>query len=447
MDDLELAGLTIKKATKLGAQESDVFLVTTSKHSVEFADKGITSYRFSSEKIIGIRVIIDKRIGITSTNVESIRDVEKAVKEAIAIARASEPDARWVSLPSSLEPTPIEGAHDKRIQGLQPRDITDYVSTMIDAVHEESSGRAKVSTSKLEMGVARYTIANSYDSPISRLSSHILVNLEAVIEEADKRSTGSVVITKKRLDEVKFEEAGHEAASKAIKFVDAKPVETGVYNIVLTEKVFAEAIETMISGPISAEWVIEGRSPLADKLGKSIASNKLTIIDDPLMPWGYGSREFDDEGIPTRRIEVIKEGVLRSFIYDTYTARIHGRESTGNAHRTPSSRPRPRPNNLVCEPGDASLEEMIEEPRILVVYDTVGLWLSNPVSGQFNATVTHGILYDKGKEVERVKGVVLSADFWKMLRENLLLVGKNVDNLANYYAPAILVSNVYVSGK
>ena len=114
MDDLELAGLTIKKATELGAQESDVFLVTTSKHSVEFADKGITSYRFSSEKIIGIRVIIDKRIGITSTNVESIRDVEKAVKEAIAIARASEPDARWVSLPSSLEPTPIEGAHDKR---------------------------------------------------------------------------------------------------------------------------------------------------------------------------------------------------------------------------------------------------------------------------------------------------------------------------------------------
>ena len=447
MNDLELAGLTIKKAMELGAEESDVFLVTLDKHSIEFADKGITSYRFLSEKVIGVRVVIGKRIGITSTNVESIKDVEKTVREAIAIARASEPDIRWSGLPSSLGFTAIEGAYDSKVKKLQPSDIADYISVMVNAVHEESSHKARVSTSKLEIGVTRYTIANPYDSPVSRLSSHILVNLEAVVEEGGMRSTGSIIKTKKKLDDIVFEKVGSEAASKALKFIDAKPIETGIYNVVLTEKVFAEALETMISGPISAEWVIEGRSPLADRIGESIASSKLTIIDDPLMPWGYGSKEFDDEGVPTQRVEIIKEGVLQSFIYDTYTARIHRRESTGNAHRTPSSRPRPRPNNLVCQSGDASFEEMIENTKTLVVYDTVGLWLSNPVSGQFNATVTHGILYDKGEEVSRVKGVVLSADFWKILRENILLIGKDVDNLGNYYAPAILIGNVHVSGK
>jgi len=123
------------------------------------------------------------------------------------------------------------------------------------------------------------------------------------------------------------------------------------------------------------------------------------VVDDPFIPWLYGSRSFDDEGVPARYKEVFSKGVLKTYLYGHHTVRKDSVESTGNAWRSsPAAKPRPWATNLVIREGSASLDELLSDCReCLLVCQTIGHWLSNPVSGHVTATVTHGYLARRGR--------------------------------------------------
>jgi len=145
---------------------------------------------------------------------------------------------------------------------------------------------------------------------------------------------------------------------------------------------------------------------------------------------------------------VFDRGVLRTFLYDTYTANIDGRESTGNARRAGSSNTYPDATNIIVLPGSPFLESIIRDLRKgLVVYGTIGEWLSNPVNGFLNATITHGLLIENGEVKQAVKGVVLSGDIYRLLKENLIALSREYEVVSNYMVPAIAIDNVTVAGE
>ena len=123
------------------------------------------------------------------------------------------------------------------------------------------------------------------------------------------------------------------------------------------------------------------------------------MVDDPFIPWLYGSRSFDDEGVLARYKEAFSKGVLKTCLYGHHTARKDSVESTGNAWRpSPEAKPRPWTTSLVIREGSASLGELLSDCReCLLVCQTIGYWLSNPVSGHVTATVTHGYLARRGR--------------------------------------------------
>jgi len=160
------------------------------------------------------------------------------------------------------------------------------------------------------------------------------------------------------------------------------------------------------------------------------------------------SRSFDDEGYPTSDKAVFEGGVLKTYLYDTYTARKDGVESTGNALRTYSSNPTPSPNHLIVEPGDLSLEEIISEVREGVyVVRTIGEWLSNPVSGNLNATVTHAYIIRNGEIGKTCKGFVISGNFYEVFREKIELLSKEFRHSVRSSSPHILLKSVRLAGE
>jgi PmbA protein len=144
---------------------------------------------------------------------------------------------------------------------------------------------------------------------------------------------------------------------------------------------------------------------------------------------------------------MIENGILKTFLYDNYTAKKDGRESTGNAHRSYYSTPKPAPNNLILKPGDLTLDEILEIVGCgLYIIDTIGEWLSNPISGNLNATVTHAYLIENRRIGKPVKGVTVSGDFSKMLLEDVKAVGRDLKQYRNIYSPTVAIGEAVISG-
>ena len=128
------------------------------------------------------------------------------------------------------------------------------------------------------------------------------------------------------------EEVGRKAAERALRRLGARKVSTQKVPVIFEPRVARTLLDNIFDA-ISGESVYRGETFLAGKLGQKVATEKLTVIDDATIPKLFGSSPFDDEGVPSRRTAVIEDGVLQSWLLNSYTARKLGMRTTGNASR------------------------------------------------------------------------------------------------------------------
>lgn len=202
--------------------------------------------------------------------------------------------------------------------------------------------------------------------------------------------------------------------------------------------------------------VFLGTSPLKGRLGEEAFSQKFTLLDDGLIPFGPRSRAFDDEGLPVGRLPLVEEGVVRNFFYDLRAAALSGVEPTGNGlkggpfgdggFRAP---PGPAPRHLVVQPAEGSLEELIREMKEgLIVADVIGLGQGNIQSGAFSNNVSVGFVVREGKVVGRVKNTMIFGNAYEILRDGLIQVGGEAEWVGGgLLTPPLLVSGVSVVGR
>jgi len=149
----------------------------------------------------------------------------------------------------------------------------------------------------------------------------------------------------------------------------------------------------------SAKTVQEGQSLLRGQLGKNIAHSIVNIIDDALLNNGYNTRPFDDEGYPSRKTELIADGLLQSFLHNTITALKDGTVSTGNASRSYKSTINISPSNLYIKPGLSSKNDLYSKfPKCLEIVQLSGMHSGcNTISGDFSMGA-QGFYCENGKE-------------------------------------------------
>ncbi|AKI97172.1 TldD/PmbA family protein [Kosmotoga pacifica] len=235
----------------------------------------------------------------------------------------------------------------------------------------------------------------------------------------------------------------------------AKPVKSGKYAVIFRNDAFGSLLSTF-SPMFSAKSVQKGFSLLKGRLGEKIASEKLTLIDDPFLEMSPVSRTFDDQGVPTRRKAIIEKGELKTYLYDLKTARIDNRESTGNAlklgnYRVPTSISH---FNLVLENEGVSFEDMVKTiERGLVIIELDGLHSgANPISGDFSLGA-RGFLVEKGRIVGGVEEITVSGNILNVLK-NIVETGNDakfsMPGMAGFssyaFLPSVLVEGVDVAG-
>jgi PmbA protein len=213
---------------------------------------------------------------------------------------------------------------------------------------------------------------------------------------------------------------------------------------VLRNSVMAELVE-FLSSSFSAEEIDKGRSMLAGKQGQRIFSEQLKLIDDGLMPGGYGTAPFDGEGVPSRRKVLIDNGFVSGTLVDGYYGRKLGLEPTGNSGRGIKSPPSIDTTNLYIPAGPKTLEKLFDGiSKGLLVTDLMGVHTANPVTGDFSLGAS-GILIENGKLTRPVRGFAVAGNVLEVFRR-IVDTGNDLKFFGGVGAPSARVSEISVGG-
>ncbi len=435
-------------ARSLGVTELEIVLRENKQLDISGVKDRIESTRYVAEYQLGYRLLYGRRKATYGATITSTQDALKVLEEAVKIARISPEDPYWRSLPQRLGPQSDVKIYDEGTSRIEPEKAVEIVSSSIEAIAGYDQRVSPVLV-KLQIGAVETLFANNYGEETRRKETIVFYMAAASAKEAGKEGTFYEYRWYRRISDLDHIDLSLKASKRALDSLNARQLETLKADVVFEGKIWASILMSLLVPAITADSIQEKRSPLIGKIGSQVASEKINVIDDPYIPWFYGSKNVDDEGVRTIRKHVIRDGILETYLYDHYTATREGKESTGNAYRRlPWSDPRPWATNLVFVEGDSSLDEMIRETeRGVLVTDTIGQWLSNPISGQLNATISHGYLVENGDIKQPVKGMIVSAQFYEVLEKKTELIGKGLECYTNICSPPVKVNNIVLAGK
>ena len=239
------------------------------------------------------------------------------------------------------------------------------------------------------------------------------------------------------------EAVGIEATRRTVATIGSKKVETQECPIVFDPEIARSIVGTVFSvANGSAFW--RKSSYLVGKEGEKVASDLVTIVDDPLMKRAPGSKPFDGDGLPTRKNMVIDKGVLQPVLCDVYSGRKLGRASTGSAGRGIGGNPGPTTSNLVMQPGAISREKLLAStPKGLYVTNLMGFGF-NPVTGDFSRGAA-GFWIENGELTFPVSEVTIAANFDEILKR-IDAVADDLTMRSSTAAPTFRVSHMTVAG-
>ena len=262
----------------------------------------------------------------------------------------------------------------------------------------------RVRAAALRETVATLSLFHSRGFAATRRESLCTAHVETVAEENGEGQTGYGFGVARSLRGLNAAAIADEGATRALRMLGAVRPKTGEYRVVLENGAAAELLEVLIPSFLSSQ-VAKGKSMFAGKVGRVVASEAVTIEDDPLDPGGSGAEPFDAEGTPTRRRELIAKGELRGFLADAFWGRKIGTGSTGACRRPgPKAPPTVGISNLRISPGGHPPSALFEAAGDgILLTEFLGIHTADPVSGDFSVGAS-GIRIAGGALAEPLHG-------------------------------------------
>ena len=445
MDYRDLAQDLLKKARAKGADAADVLISEGNEFSVTIRKGEIETLKESGSKALGIRVFVGRRSANSYTSDFTSSALDQLVSETVAMAQVTGEDAA-AGLPEEVTP-PAEidlGMYDPAVAALPTAERIERARRAEAAAFAASPAITNSQGASFSSGEGSAVLANSLGFIGSHRGSSISLSVVPVAEKDGTMERDYWYSSTRALEDLLTpEEIGRIAAERTVRRLGAQQVATCEVPVVFDPETAAEILGHLFSA-MSGYSVFRNATFLKDRLGETVASPLLTVVDDPLRHRGLGSRPFDGEGLPTRRNVPLDKGVLRHFLCDTYSARKIGARSTGSARRGVAGGPGVGAGNLYFEAGTTSPEEIVAGvERGLYVTDLIGFGV-DLVSGDFSQGAA-GHWIEKGRLTHPVNEVTIAGNLKSMLME-VDAVGSDLEFRGSSASPTIRVKKMTVSG-
>lgn len=438
----------VHRAMRGGASAADAVVSEGDEFSATVRMRQIESLKEAASKSLGLRVFLGKRSASSYSGDFSPRALDRLVERTIAMAGATSEDPA-AGLPDAAQLGRYEGDLQLFFPDVAALSTSERLALARKAEEAALEYDPRIQNSEgasFEATTAARAYANSLSFVGSYRSSYCGLSVTPVA--VDGQGSGmqrdywySVARRAAALDPP--EAVGRRAAERALRKLGARKVATCRAPVIFD----AETARTLVGHIFEAvrgDAIYRNASFLAGKLNQLVAGNNVTIIDDGLRPGGFGSRPFDDEGIPASTTPVIEKGVLSNYLLNTYTARKLNLKTTGNAARGVAGPPAIRPKNFYLTPGTYALKDMVRSvKRGFYVTELIGFGV-NAVTGDYSRGAA-GMWIEDGELAYPVEEVTIAGRLPEMLKA-IAMIGSEIEFRGAIAAPPVLVEGLTVAG-
>ena len=439
---IDRAERLVKAARSAGADAADAVALRSLSLGIEVREGAVEESESAESDDFGLRVLVGKRQAVVSSN-DLSGDIAAFAQRAVAMARAA-PEDKFAGL---AEEALL--AHD-----FPDLDLTD--NTLPNVQQLEAMARAAEQAALAVKGVAKsggasasaavggMVLVTSDGFRGAYLGSSHGISMTAIAGEgtgmerdydyssvrhaADLESAGTI---------------GRNAGERAVARINPRKVSTRKVPVVFDRRAAASFV-SHLANAVNGASVARKTSFLRDKMGQKIFADGIRIVDDPLRKRGMRSRPFDGEGVAGKRLALVEDGVLRSWILDCATARELGLTTTGHAQRGASSTPSPGGSNLHLEGGRVSVDDLIADIKDgFFVTDMIGMGV-NMVTGDYSRGA-NGFWIENGKRTFPVSEVTIAGSLLDMFR--MLTPANDLEFRYATNSPTLRVEGLTVAGQ
>ncbi|HEY7104959.1 MAG TPA: TldD/PmbA family protein [Acidimicrobiia bacterium] len=451
MSDVDLLALVRSvTGTARAGEQIEAYAVRSRDVDVNAFDGEVESLSTAELEGVGVRVIVDGRQGYAWAGSLDREVVDDTLAEARDNAAFSAPDEFYgLASPADfaeVRPPELDLWRDDVVSlptaekvalAIELETLTKSLDPRIKALRSASYGDA----------VSESAVANSLGVEVTNRRTVCSVSAYAMAEDESGSQTGGGYSMGRAVADLDLDEAASDAVERAVRLLGARQPPSRRMPVVLDPEV-TRSILSLLGAALSGEAVLKGRSLFVGREGEEVAAPGITLVDDPTVADAFGAARNDAEGVPTRRVELIRGGALLGFLHNVYTARRGGAVTTGSATRAGfKSPPGVGARALHLVPGPLSRDEILASvPEALFVQSVSGLHSgTNPVSGDFSVGV-EGLMVRGGELAEPVRELTVASTLQRMLHD-VVHVGNDLEWLPGGAAGmTLLIGDMSVAG-
>jgi PmbA protein len=431
------------EARRQGADQFDCVAGESESMGLELFEGKVKSTEISNSRGIGIRIFKDSRPGFAFTEKMSREAIAQTVRDALAHTKLTDPVD--MDLPG---PEPLPALDLKQYNPA----LEEVTLDQLKALGLELEAVARAADARIDnipyLGASRSAgmsiVRNSKGVDYHSRSNVVSAGIGVVAKQGEQKKMG-VYSNGGRAFAFDAKSMAAKAVERATELLGAESIPGGSYPVVFSNRV-APSILSMFGSPFFAEAVQKGQSRLAGKVGQAIASPLLAIVSDPHIPGAPGSHLFDGEGVVTSRLEIVKGGELKTYLYNLESAKKAGVKPTGSGSRGYSGKAGTGFSNYIVPKGEKSVEELLSAyPKCLLVTKLEGGSGCSAISGEISIGA-QGFWYEQGKRVKPVDKITLSSNFFDMLFLIRGFSGEYSDSFSSVKVPDMLIESMHISG-
>lgn len=430
----ELADLVMDHALKGGAQQVSVRIGESRSSNIEIRDLNIDTLKESNRIGLSIDLYVDRKFSSHSTNRMKKDELFRFIDEAIAATRyLAEDEFRQLPDPALyyMGGGPDLNKFDPGMDSVDPKTKIDLATKTVNEAYKKDERIISV-TSGYSDGISSNVMVTSNGFRGDSANTYVSLSASVSLNTDTGRPSDYWYENTLFMDKLVTDGIGRIALERAIRKIDPKKIASGKYTVLVENRVAGNLMNPVYQS-LTGSALYQKQSFLAGKAGKQIASELMTVYDDPLIPSGPGSRLFDSEGFAAVKRPIIEKGILRNYYIDNYYGRKLGMQPTSGST-----------SNVVFRTGAKNLEEMMATVSKGVLITGFNGGNFNGSTGDFSYGI-EGYFIQDGRIIHPVNEMNISGNM-NQLWFNLAELGNDIRENESLRIPSLMLKDIDLSG-
>ena len=436
-----------REAKTSGFEECEIYYSDAENLSLNVYEGEVEKYKLTNAFGLSFRGKINGKMGYSYTEILDEEAIKTLITNAKEAAFAIENDDVQFIYEGDKEYKELD-CYKKELDNIKPDELISLALQMEKECKKQCDKVVNFQGCGIGYGKATYGIINSKGLNLKNERNSLTAYVVPIVEENNEKYDGMGYVIAKTVGEIKPIDLAKQGLEEALSKIGGKSISSGKYKIIVNNEAMVSLLGTF-SGIFNAEQAQKGLSLLKGKEGEIIASEIVTLIDDPHMQDGLGTTSFDDEGVATYKKEIISKGKLNTLLYNLKTAYKAGIKSTGNGFKgSYASVVGVSDTNFYIKPGDKSFEELCKDVKEgVIITEFAGLHSgASAITGDFSLAAK-GFMIESGKKSFPIEQITVAGNFFTLLKD-IEEVGSDLKfPMSSIGCPSVVVKELSVAGK